>query len=48
MEEYLISMGISTILMALKKSETKRKFRNSFLKVFRGIKAAFPNDQDFQ
>ncbi len=48
MESYLITMGISTILMALKSDTTKRKFRNAFLKVFRGIKSAFANDEEFQ
>ena len=48
MESYLITMGISTILMALKSDATKRKFRNAFLKVFTGIKAAFADDEAFQ
>ncbi len=47
MESYLITFGISTLLMALKNPITKRKFRNAFLKVFNGIKSAFPNDPDF-
>ncbi len=41
-------MGISTILMALKSPDLKRKFRNAFLKVFNGIKQGFPDDKDFQ
>jgi hypothetical protein len=48
MESYLITMGISTILMALKNPTSKRKFRNAFLKVFKGIKAAFADDEEFQ
>jgi hypothetical protein len=45
MESYLITMKISTILMALKNPTTKRKFRNAFLKVFKGIKADFRFDK---
>ncbi len=48
MQEYLITMGISTILMALKDKTLKRKFKNAFLKVFKGIKTAFADDPDFQ
>ncbi len=47
MESYLITMGISTILMALKNPTTKRKFRNAFLKVFTGIRTAFADDSAF-
>lgn len=48
MQDYLFSMGISVILESIKKPELKRKYRNVFLKVFRVIKNAFPNDKDFE
>jgi len=48
MEEYFISMGVSVLLQAIKNPEKKRKMRNIFLKVFKTIKSAFPNDVDFQ
>lgn len=47
MESYLIGIGISTILTALKNPVTKRKFRNAFLKVFIGIRTAFADDEAF-
>ncbi len=43
MVEYFITMGISTILMALKDPILKRKFENAFLKIHRAIGAAFPD-----
>lgn len=48
MQDYLFSIGISVILETIKKPENKRKYRNVFLKVFKVIRGAFPNDQDFQ
>jgi hypothetical protein len=48
MEEYFITMGISVILQTLKNPTRKRKFRNAFLKVFKGIKAGFADDPEFQ
>ena len=44
MVEYFITMGISTILMALKDETLKRKFKNAFLKIHRAIGAAFPSE----
>lgn len=44
MTEYFITMGISTVLMALKNETMKRKFKNAFLKVGRTIIAAFPEE----
>jgi hypothetical protein len=48
MEEYLFNMGVSILLQTIKNPEKKRKLRNVFLKVFRSIKSAFPDDKDFQ
>ena len=48
MESYFITMGISVILQTLKNPVSKRKFRNAFLKVFKAIKAAFADDEEFQ
>lgn len=44
MESYLITMGISTVLMVLKDDVMKRKFKNALLKVARAIIAAFPEE----
>lgn len=48
MESYLLTMGISVILQTLKNPTAKRKFRNAFLKVFKAIKAAFADDEEFR
>lgn len=48
MEEYLFNIGVSVVLQTIKNAEKKRKLRNVFLKIFRSIKAAFPNDEDFE
>lgn len=48
MEQYFITMGISTILLTLKNPNSRRKFRSAFLKVFNAIRLAFPDDKDFQ
>ena len=48
MESYFITMGIAAILQGLKNPTTKRKFRNAFLKVYKGIKAGFADDPEFQ
>lgn len=48
MEEYFISMGVSVVLQMLKNPTKKRKFRNVMLKVYRAIKTAFADDEDFQ
>lgn len=48
MQDYLFSMGISVLLETIKKPKLKRKYRNVFLKVFKVIRGAFPNDKDFE
>ncbi len=48
MEEYLFNIGVTVVLQTIKNPEKKRKLRNVFLKIFRAIKAAFPNDEEFQ
>lgn len=42
--EYFITMGISTVLMALKDETMKRKFKNAFLKVRNAINQTFPDE----
>lgn len=48
MEEYLFNIGVTVVLQTIKNAEKKRKLRNIFLKIFRAIKSAFPNDAEFQ
>lgn len=48
MQDYFISMGVAILLKAVKDPIQKRKMRHIFLKVFNSIKAAFPDDKDFQ
>lgn len=48
MEDYLFNIGVSVVLQTIKNPEKKRKLRNVFLKIFRSIKSAFPDDKEFQ
>jgi hypothetical protein len=48
LEDLLINLGISTILSAIKNPKKAAKLRKALLKVYRAIKAAFPDDPDFE
>jgi hypothetical protein len=47
LEDFLINMGVSALLVALKSPTKQKKMRKIFLKVFNAIKAAFPGDPEF-
>ena len=47
MDEILINMGVSALLVAIKNPAKRVSMRAIFLKVFRSIKAAFAGDPDF-
>lgn len=48
MEDLLFGMGISVILSMLKNPQKKAAIRKAMLKVFKGIKAAYAGDPEFQ
>lgn len=48
MNEQLITMAFSLLLMALNSSSSRNKFRRAFLKVFKAISDAYANDQAFK
>jgi len=48
MEEMLINMAVSILLGVIKNPAKKEKVRKICVKVFNSIRAAFPNDPDFQ
>jgi hypothetical protein len=41
-------MAFSILLSTIKNPDSRAKFKSAFLKVFRAIRAAFPNDPDFE
>lgn len=46
-EDFVINMGVSALLIALKNPTKREKMRKIFVKIFNAIKAAFPDDPDF-
>ncbi len=42
--EYLLTMGFSTLFMALTNKATAKKFKRAFLKLGRAIDAQFPGE----
>lgn len=48
MEDILINLGVSALLTAIKNPKKAEKLRKTLLKVYRAIKAAFPDDPDFE
>jgi hypothetical protein len=43
-----IDMAVSVILKVLKSPQDKPKVKKIMVKIFSSIKAAYPNDPDFQ
>ena len=48
MEEILINMGVSALLVAVKNKDKQGKMRKVFLKVFKAIWLQFGSDKEFQ
>lgn len=46
--DYFLPSAINAVLISVKNPEKKSKWRAAFLKVFRAIKFAYPDDPDFQ
>ena len=47
MEEILINLGVSALLVSIKNPAKRISMRKIFLKVFNAIKSAYPNDAEF-
>lgn len=47
-EELIINLAVGVVLSLIKDPKKKVKVRSALLKIFRSIKAGFPNDPDFQ
>ena len=47
MEDILINLGVSALLVSIKNKDKLVKMRKVFLKVFNAIKSAYPNDAEF-
>lgn len=48
MNDMLISMGVSALIMIARDKQGRGKWRKALLKVFREIAVAFRDDSDFQ
>lgn len=48
LEDILINLGVSSLLVAIKNPKRKAQLRSTFLKVYRAIKVAFAGDPDFE
>lgn len=46
-EDYLISMGVTVLLLAIKGPKKKKQIRAIALKVYKSIKEAYAGDPDF-
>lgn len=47
MEDILINLGVSALLVSIKNPDKRVSMKAIFLKVFRTIKAAYAGDPDF-
>ena len=47
MEDILINLGISALLVSIKNPAKQVSMRKVFLKIFRAIQMAYPNDAEF-
>lgn len=46
--EFFITMGAAAILASIKNEQSKAQFKKVMLKIYKGIKAAYATDPDFQ